>query len=197
VTIGFPSVPASASSPALHRSLEPADWSSSGIPLLRDPRDLVKDLHARHLPCPSTAVLAVLGPEHRLIASASFTPRPGATDGWDHRNALLWHLRRIVPHDLRRRSPVRTGLLLLCRDGDPEWTDEDGPWMWGLRDACALHGLRCGPYITLTPHGWRVLAEGRGGRKPDAGSWAEQAAQSEALRPGGGAPEALRRAAAH
>lgn len=195
MTIGFTSGPARPHS-ALHRSLEPSDWSSVDAALLRDPRDVVKDLHTRHLPCPSTAVLAVLDADHRLVASASFTPRPGATDGWDHRNALLWHLRRIVPHDLRRRSPVRTGILLLCREGDPGWTDEDGPWMWGLRDACTLHGLRCGAYITLTPQGWRVLGEGRGGRTPDAGSWAEQAAQSAALRPASGAPEALRRTAA-
>ena len=27
--------------------------------------------------------------------------------------------------------------------------------MWGLRDACTLHGLRCGAYITLTREGGR------------------------------------------
>jgi hypothetical protein len=40
--------------------------------------------------------------------------------------------------------------------------------MWGLRDACTLHGLRCGAYITLTGGGWQVLGEGRGGRRPYA-----------------------------
>lgn len=195
VTTGLTSVPARPSS-ATRRSLEPADWSSGGAPLLRDPRHLVKDLHTRHLPCPSTAVLAVLDPDHRLVASASFTPRPGSSDGWDHRNALLWHLRRIVPHDLRRRAPVRSGILLLCRDGDPGWTDDDGPWMWALRDACALHGLRRGAYITLTAQGWRVLGEGRGGRTPDSGSWAGHTAHGAALRPASAVPEALRRAAA-
>ncbi|GAA2625581.1 hypothetical protein GCM10009863_45320 [Streptomyces axinellae] len=44
----------------------------------------------------------------------------------------------------------------------------DGAWMWGLRDACTLHGLRCGAYITLTATGWQVLGEGRGGRRPSA-----------------------------
>ena len=51
------------------------------------------------------------------------------------------------------------------REGDERWTEEDGAWMWGLRDACTLHGLRCGAYITLTRGGWQVLGEGRGGRR--------------------------------
>lgn len=45
--------------------------------------------------------------------------------------------------------------------------------MWALRDASALHGLRCGAYIGLTPAGWQVLGDGRGGRNPHAGSWAD------------------------
>lgn len=196
VTIGFASGPTDTSHP-LSRTLDPEEWAAVGVPLLRDPRTVVKDLHNRHLPCPSTAVLGVLDQDHRLVASASFSVRKDTTDGWDHRNALLWHLRRVVPHDLRLRSPARTGLLLLCREGEPGWTEADGAWMWGLRDACTLHGLRCGAYITITPHGWRVLGEGRGGRNPHAGSWAEQAADGAALRPvGGEPPEALRRAAA-
>jgi hypothetical protein len=193
VTIGFAFGPAR-SSPNC-RSVEHAEWSESGIPLLRDPRAFVKDLHARHLPSPLTAVVAILDHDERLVASASFIQRAGSADGWEHRNALLYHLRRIIPDDLRRRTPIRTGVLLLCRDGEPGWTDADGAWMWGLRDACTLHGLRCGAYIAMTPHGWQVLGEGRGGRTPHARSWVQKAAKGAALRPAG-VPEALRRAAA-
>jgi hypothetical protein len=57
---------------------------------------------------------------------------------------------------------------MYCREGETRWTEEDGAWMWGLRDACTLHGLRCGAYITLTPDGWQVLGEDRGGRRPNA-----------------------------
>ncbi|MCX5386119.1 hypothetical protein [Streptomyces sp. NBC_00083] len=148
------------------RMLEPAEWAAAGIPLLRSPREVVDGLHERHRPAPGTAVVAVLDHEERLAASASFTPRAAPADGWELRNALLAHLRRVVPHDLRRRAPVRTAVLLYCRDGDERWTEEDGAWMWGLRDACTLHGLRCGAYITLTRVGWQVLGEGRGGRRP-------------------------------
>ncbi|GAB2615208.1 hypothetical protein GCM10027168_54650 [Streptomyces capparidis] len=186
----------SGSSPHAMRSLEPEEWSGIGIPLLRDPRGVVNDLHVRHLPSASTAVVAVLDHEQRLVASASFAQRQGMNDGWEHRNALLWHLRRVVPHDLRRRTPVRTGVLMLCREGAPGWTEADGAWMWGLRDACTLHGLRCGPYIALTPHGWQVIGDGRGGRNPHAGSWAEQAADGAALRPVARPLGALRRNAA-
>lgn len=155
------------------RILEPAEWAAAGIPLLRNPREIVTGLHARHLPAPRTAVIAVLDPDDRLRASASLTRRgagrpDAAADGWDLRNALLERLRRIIPHDLRRRFPVRTAVLLYCRAGDTGWTEEDGAWMWGLRDACTLHGLRCGAYITLTGGGWQVLGEGRGGRRPYA-----------------------------
>ncbi|RII09443.1 hypothetical protein DSC45_30660 [Streptomyces sp. YIM 130001] len=156
------------SSNQLARSLEPAEWAAAGIPLLRDPREVVTGLHARHLPPPRTAVVAVLDQEERLRASASFTQRADAADGWVFRNALLSQLRRVIPHDLRRRTPVRTAVLLYCRDGEEQWTQEDGAWMWGLRDACTLHGLRCGAYITLTRAGWRVLGEGRSGRRPQA-----------------------------
>ncbi len=150
--------------------LQPAEWAAAGIPLLRNPREVVTGLHSRHLPTPSTAVVAVLDPDERLTASASFIRRAAAVDGWDFRNALLAQLRRVIPHDLRRRTPIRTAVLLYCREGEGRWTEEDGAWMWGLRDACTLHGLRCGAYITLTRDGWRVLGEGRGGRRPNSAS---------------------------
>jgi hypothetical protein len=146
--------------------LEPAEWAAAGIPLLRNPREVVAGLYTRHLPTPSTVVVAVLAPDERVTASASFRHRSEAPDGWVFRNTLLVALRRIVPHDLRRRVPVRTAVLLNSREGDARWTEEDGAWMWGLRDACTLHGLRCGAYVTLTPDGWHVLGEGRGGRSP-------------------------------
>ncbi|HET6861060.1 MAG TPA: hypothetical protein VFH94_28680 [Streptomyces sp.] len=186
----------------LGRMLEPAEWAAAGIPLLRNPREVVSGLHARHRPAPDTAVVAVLDAEERLTASASFVRRAAPADGWEFRNALLAHLRRVVPHDLRRRTPVRTAVLLYCREGDERWTHEDGAWMWGLRDACTLHGLRCGAYITLTDGGWQVLGEGRGGRRPSTGSrpggLADAAAEADRppLSTGGGAADAQRRAAA-
>ncbi|WP_189969449.1 hypothetical protein [Streptomyces violascens] len=185
------------------RILEPAEWAAAGIPLLRNPREVVSGLHARHRPTPTTAVVAVLDHEERLAASASFTRRAAPADGWEFRNALLAHLRRVIPHDLRRRAPVRTAVLLYCRDGDERWTEEDGAWMWGLRDACTLHGLRCGAYITLTRGGWQVLGEGRGGRRPSSISGPGSLADAEnelaaplPLRSGTGAVEMLRRTAA-
>ncbi|MZD06666.1 hypothetical protein GTW43_23100 [Streptomyces sp. SID5785] len=180
------------------RLLEPAEWAAAGIPLLRNPREVVTGLHARHGPIPQTAVVAVLDPEERLRASASFTRRESHTDGWTFRNSLLSQLRRVIPHDLRRRTPVRTAVLLYCREGDARWTEEDGAWMWGLRDACTLHGLRCGAYITMTRDGWQVLGEGRGGRSPGLGSAPESLGSAEvsAPRAGGAATEMLRRAAA-
>lgn len=155
------------------RLLDVEGWTASGIPLLRDPREFVLELHQRHLPQPGTVVIAVLDALHHLSASASFTPWPHDTDGWQHRNALLTHLRRITPHDLRLARPTRTAVLLRCREGAPGWTEQDGAWMWALRDASALHGLRCGSYIGLTPAGWQILGDGRGGRHPHAGSWAD------------------------
>ncbi|MBI0296162.1 hypothetical protein JBE04_17235 [Streptomyces sp. PRKS01-29] len=171
MTFGFAPPPSADSASRAGRMLQPAEWAAAGIPLLRSPREVVTGLHSRHLPTPSTAVVAVLDPDERLAASASFVRR-GATavDGWDFRNALLAQLRRVIPHDLRRRTPVRTAVLLYCREGESRWTEEDGAWMWGLRDACTLHGLRCGAYITLTHDGWRVLGEGRGGRRPHSAS---------------------------
>ncbi|WP_069169142.1 hypothetical protein [Streptomyces griseus] len=187
----------------LARTLEPAEWAAAGIPLLRSPREVVSGLHARHRPAPATAVVAVLDHEERLTASASFPRRANAAaDGWEFRNALLAHLRRVIPHDLRRRTPVRTAILLYCREGDERWTEEDGAWMWGLRDACTLHGLRCGAYITLTRGGWQVLGEGRGGRRPSSLSRPTELTDVCAehdpgpLRSGGGAADALRRTAA-
>ncbi|MFJ8649678.1 hypothetical protein ACIRNI_26600 [Streptomyces sp. NPDC093546] len=208
MTFGFaPSAATSLTAPAdspsrLARMLEPAEWAAAGIPLLRNPREVVSGLHARHRPTPATAVVAVLDHEERLTASASFTRRPVAADGWEFRNALLAHLRRVLPHDLRRRTPVRTAVLLYCREGDERWTEEDGAWMWGLRDACTLHGLRCGAYITLTRGGWHVLGEGRGGRRPHSlsapGDIADSSADEERPMPrtAGGAAEPLRRTAA-
>ncbi|MGW1074514.1 hypothetical protein [Streptomyces sp. NPDC002537] len=165
MTFGFAPPPAD-SGPRLGRLLEPAEWAAAGIPLLRNPRELITGLHARHLPSPTTAVVAVLDPDDRLVASASFTRRSVSADGWELRNALLAQLRQVIPHDLRRRTPVRTAVLLYCREGEAHWTEEDGAWMWGLRDACTLHGLRCGAYITLTTSGWRIFGEGRTGRRP-------------------------------
>ncbi|WP_101390525.1 hypothetical protein [Streptomyces sp. TLI_146] len=195
---GASSLMSAASANRLARMLEPAEWASAGIPLLRNPREVVSGLHVRHRPTPSTAVVAVLDHEERLTASASFVRRPVAADGWEFRNALLAHLRRVIPHDLRRRTPVRTAVLLYCRDGDERWTEEDGAWMWGLRDACTLHGLRCGAYITLTRAGWQVLGEGRGGRHPSSttrpGSLADTDPDPLPVR--SGSAEALRRVAA-
>lgn len=192
--------PSTASTNPLARMLEPAEWAAAGIPLLRNPREVVSSLHSRHSPGPTTAIVAVLDAEERLRASASFTRRPSPADGWMFRNALLAQLRRVIPHDLRRRTPVRTAVLLYCREGDARWTEEDGAWMWGLRDACTLHGLRCGAYITLTRDGWQVLGEGRGGRRPNTDSAPEPFATSESPLPlprtGGAASEVLRRAAA-
>ncbi|MEU9382763.1 hypothetical protein AB0D38_18080 [Streptomyces sp. NPDC048279] len=205
MTFGFApssaaSLSTSASAVSASRLLEPAEWADAGIPLLRNPREVVSGLHARHRPKPTTAIVAVLDPEERLCASASFTRRSAPADGWMFRNALLAQLRRVIPHDLRRRTPVRTAVLLYCREGDARWTEEDGAWMWGLRDACTLHGLRCGSYITLTHDGWQVLGEGRGGRRPNADSPPEPLALSEATplspRTGGAVSEVLRRAAA-
>ncbi|MFK0157964.1 hypothetical protein ACIQVL_40230 [Streptomyces sp. NPDC090499] len=205
MTFGFApssaaSLSPSASAVSASRLLEPAEWADAGIPLLRNPREVVSGLHTRHRPRPGTAVVAVLDPEERLCASASFGRRSAPADGWMFRNSLLAQLRRVIPHDLRRRTPVRTAVLLYCREGDARWTEEDGAWMWGLRDACTLHGLRCGAYITLTHDGWQVLGEGRGGRRPNADSPPEPFALSEAPplspRTGGAVSEVLRRAAA-
>ncbi|MFF5444296.1 hypothetical protein [Streptomyces sp. NPDC012888] len=198
-----PSLAAAGGSASRHgRLLEPADWTAADVPLLRNPREMVSGLHSRHAPVPGVAVIAVLGPEDRLVASASFTQRTASADGWEYRNALLARLRRVLPHDLRRRTPVRTAILLYCREGDGRWTDEDGAWMWGLRDACTLHGLRCGAYITLTRDGWQVIGEGRGGRSPASDSRPLPLGDTAKdpvplpLRTGGGATEMLRRTAA-
>ncbi|WP_327318312.1 hypothetical protein [Streptomyces sp. NBC_01235] len=205
MTFGFApssaaSLSTSTSATSASRLLEPAEWAAAGIPLLRNPREVVSGLHSRHRPRPATAIVAVLDPDERVRASASFTRRQASSDGWMFRNALLAQLRRVIPHDLRRRTPVRTAVLLYCREGDARWTQEDGAWMWGLRDACTLHGLRCGAYITLTRDGWQVLGEGRGGRRPNADSAPEPFALSEAPPPlprtGGAASDVLRRAAA-
>ncbi|MEU4209093.1 hypothetical protein AB0F13_03645 [Streptomyces sp. NPDC026206] len=193
--MAFGSAPPSAGSASrLRRLLEPEEWVASGVPLLRNPREVVTGLHARHLPTLSTAVIAVFHPDERLAASASFarrTMRAGAADGWELRNALLTRLRLVIPHDLRRRTAVRTAVLLYCREGGAHWTEEDGAWMWGLRDACTLHGLRCGAYITLTAAGWRILGEGRSGRHPRLPAY-----PATSVVFGGGTPAAHRQTAA-
>lgn len=166
MTFGFAPPPAADPVSGPGRTLELAEWADAGIPLLRDPRAVVEGLYTRHEPRPSSAVVAVFDPDDRLVASASFTQRTEHPDGWEFRNALLGRLRRVFPHDLRRRTPARTAVLLYCREGERRWTPLDGAWMWGLRDACTLHGLRCGAYILLTPDGWQVLGEGRDGRRP-------------------------------
>ena len=195
-------LPSAGSADRHARLLEPAEWAAAGIPLLRSPRDVVGALHPRHRPTPGTAIVAVLDPEERLAASASFAPRAAPADGWEFRNALLAHLRRVIPHDLRRRTPVRTAVLLVLPRRRRTWTQEDGAWMWGLRDACTLHGLRCGAYITLTRGGWQVLGEGRGGRGPAPASWPGRASAPPGTRgaartaPVGGAVDPHGRAAA-
>ncbi|GAA4662494.1 hypothetical protein GCM10023347_12610 [Streptomyces chumphonensis] len=166
MTVAAPKAPTTDATSRLARTMEPAEWAAAGIPLLRAPREVVTGLHARHRPRPLTAIVAVLGPDDRLTASASFGRGAAQPDGWEFRNALLDQLRRVIPHDLRLRRPVRTAMLLYCREGEEGWTEEDGAWMWALRDACTLHGLRCGAYVTLTPRGWRVHGEERRGRRP-------------------------------
>ncbi|SFE92715.1 hypothetical protein SAMN05216251_106235 [Actinacidiphila alni] len=192
MTIGFVPETASAANSLASRTLEPADWIGIGVPLLANPRDVIKDLHSRHLPSPSTAVIAVYDPDGRIRASASFAGRSGVVDGWERRNSLLSHLRRVLPHDLRLRRPVRTAVLMVCREGAPGWTEEDGAWMWGLRDACTLHGLRSGSYVTLTADGWSVIGENRAGRTPNAVSRARGAAREVP----GGTTQGMRRAIA-
>lgn len=195
MSIGFVPETSSAATSFASRTLEPAEWAGIAVPLLANPRDVIKDLHSRHLPAPSTTVIAVYDPDGRIRASASFTGRSGVVDGWERRNALLSHLRRVLPHDLRLRKPVRTAVLLVCRDGGPGWTEEDGAWMWGLRDACTLHGLRSGSYVTLTGDGWNVIGENRAGRTPNASSWSRRPSGTARDIPEG-TPQALRRTAA-
>jgi hypothetical protein len=170
-------------SAVMDRSLSAAGWIEAGLPLLRDPRALVTDLHRVHRPAPGTVVVGVLDQLGRVSAGASFpvaplTQGPGGGDGWQYRNAVLSHLRRVIPHDLRRSSPVRTAVLMLCRHGGHNWTSEDGAWMWALQDASTLHGLRCGAYVTLTDEGWQVLGDSRRGRIPHCGSWAQGTVRS-------------------
>ncbi|UNS99397.1 hypothetical protein MMF93_25250 [Streptomyces tubbatahanensis] len=154
--------------PHARRVVRLAEWVAAATPLPQDPQAVVEGLCTRHLPHPPTAVLGVLGYDERLVASASFSLERSRPDGWEYRNALLDRLRRVTPHDLRRRVPARTAVLLCARFGESGWTPVDGAWMWGLRDACTLHGLRCGAYITLTSSGWRILGAHRSGRLPSA-----------------------------
>ncbi|MYV99828.1 hypothetical protein [Streptomyces sp. SID3343] len=148
------------------RWLDPPTWRAREIPLMRDPRTLIKRLHALHAPKPGTAVVAVLDASERPVASASFAIGDGRTDGWRCRNLILKNLRLIVPDDLRRGTPTHTTVLLLCREGAREWAADDGCWMWGLHDACVLHGLRCGAFAVVADDGWQVVADGRRGRSP-------------------------------
>ncbi|MFD5763968.1 hypothetical protein ACFWIZ_54940, partial [Streptomyces sp. NPDC127044] len=54
-----------ASANPLTRMLEPAEWAAAGIPLLRNPREVVSGLHARHRPIPTTAVVGGLDADER------------------------------------------------------------------------------------------------------------------------------------
>ncbi|MEZ0069204.1 hypothetical protein ABIA32_005248 [Streptacidiphilus sp. MAP12-20] len=167
-------LPPGSYSSAVPRSLDPADWVAAGLPAMPDPRSVVDELHRIHLPQPGATVLGVLTAEGRVVAGASFAVPDRISDGWHLRNILLAHLRHTVPHGLRRRSPLHSSVLLQCRHEPAGWTDQDGAWMWALRDASVLHGLRCGAYITMTDGGWLVLGGSRRGRSPHAGSWAQR-----------------------
>lgn len=168
-----PEVP-SPSGHARARNLDPASWVQGRPPLLRDPRALVTELHRIHQPQPGSVVVGAVSPGGRITGSASFSAPSSHGDGWQPRNLLLDQLRRSVPHGLRRSRPTDTTVLLNCRRGPAEWTEEDGAWMWALRDASVLHGLRSGAYVTLTEAGWHVLGDGRWGRSPHSGSWLER-----------------------
>ncbi|WP_157597465.1 hypothetical protein [Streptacidiphilus rugosus] len=167
-------LPSGSYSSAVARSLDSADWAAAGLPVLSDPRSVVEDLHRIHLPQPGATVLGVLTAEDRVVAGASFAVPDRISDGWHLRNILLAHLRHTVPHGLRRRSPLHSVVLLQCRHEPAGWTDQDGAWMWALRDAAVLHGLRCGDYITMTDGGWSVLGGSRNGHTPHAGSWVQR-----------------------
>lgn len=156
------------------RSVDPTAWIEAGLPPLLDPRSVVGELHRIHLPQPGVTVLGVLAADGRILAGASFVVPERVTDGWHLRNVLLAHLRHIVPHGLRGRFPSHSAVVVQCRDSPADWTELDGAWMWALRDASVLHGVRCGGYITLTEAGWQVLGESRHGRTPHAGSWARR-----------------------
>ncbi|MFJ8738092.1 hypothetical protein ACIRL2_01845 [Embleya sp. NPDC127516] len=148
------------------RWLDPESWRARGIPLLRDPRTLIKRLYDLHRPVARTAVVAVLDRSERPVASASFAFGEGRTDGWRCRNMILANLRLIVPDDLRRGTPTHTTVLAIHREGAREWEADDGRWMWGLHDACVLHGLRCGAFAVVARDGWQLVADGRSGRTP-------------------------------
>ncbi|WP_243639765.1 hypothetical protein [Streptacidiphilus pinicola] len=157
------------------RSVDPTAWQEAGLPTMLDPRSVVGELHRIHLPHPGVTVLGVLAADGRVVAGASFAVPERITDGWHLRNVLLAHLRHVVPHGLRRRAPLHSAVVLQCRDAPSDWTELDGAWMWALRDASGLHGMRCGGYITLTEAGWQVLGESRRGRSPQAGALGRRA----------------------
>ncbi|WP_439676929.1 hypothetical protein [Embleya sp. MST-111070] len=148
------------------RWLDPESWRARRIPLLRDPRALLKRLDDLHRPVARTAVVAVLDRSERPVASASFGFGEGRTDGWRCRNLILANLRLIVPDDLRRGTPTHTTVLAVHREGGRGWVADDGRWMWGLHDACVLHGLRCGAFAIVAEDGWQLVADGRCGRTP-------------------------------
>jgi hypothetical protein len=189
LSIGHPTeLPRGSHSSAVPRSLDASAWAGAGIPLLVDPRYVVEELHRIHLPQPGATVLGVLTSDARVVAGASFVVPERTNDGWHLRNILLGHMRSTVPHGLRRREPLHSALLLQCRRGPGGWTGEDGAWMWALRDAAALHGLRCGGYITLTDDGWQVIGETRWGRNPNADSRARHAISTVSELPSAEAP---------
>ncbi|MGC0420357.1 hypothetical protein [Embleya sp. AB8] len=165
-TASSASAPTGTPSAGSSRRLDPESWHTREIPLLRDPRTLLNRLDELHRPPARTALVAVLDHAERPVAGASFDIGEGHTDGWRCRNLILAHLRLIVPDDLRRSTPTHTTVLLLHRPGGRDWQPDDGRWMWGLHDACVLHGLRCGAFVIVAEDGWRPVADGRCGRTP-------------------------------
>ena len=114
VTFGFaPSAAASTSRrcPPVRPTGWPGCWNPPSGPrrafrCCAIPREVVSGLHARHRPTPSTAVVAVLDRDERLRGERLVRPAVRrSADGWEFRNALLAQLRRVIPHDLRRRTP--------------------------------------------------------------------------------------------
>jgi len=142
VTIGFVPETSSRRLPTLgSRTLEPAEWT--GIQRFRcwpTPRDVIKDLHARHLPSPSTAVIAVYDPDGRIRASASFNRPPAEswTAGSGRKRASCSTCAPRAPaRPAAAQARTQPPVLMVCREGAPGW-DRGGRRVGcgGLRDAC-------------------------------------------------------------